>query len=95
MSTLREVKNNEDQMSKLCSSFLGHLGQSKSTLSAVERAIKERITEFKYFTKDRDQLLYLCNSIASDIEHQKDFEINGEVFFLLLLLLFPLLYAAW
>ena len=75
ISILREVYKYQEQMKMLCKALLAQHGESMSTLSAVNEAVTERIAEFDYFTKDRDQLLHLCRSIAADIEKQE--VING------------------
>ena len=78
ISTLREVDSYQEQMEGLCSALLAQQGESMSTLSAVKGAITKRIAEYNYFIKDRDRLLHLCHSIASDIENRKEVIIMGK-----------------
>ena len=59
-------------MERLFDTLLAHPGESSSAVSAVEKAIINRIAEFDYFIEDRDQLLHLCRSIASGLENRKE-----------------------
>ena len=68
LNVVKEIKEKEDQMKRLCQAMQGYDGERLSFVQ-LQQYIKLRRDEFCQFEDCRNNLLHLCNHIQTrDIE---------------------------
>ena len=74
VTELQKIKDNHEQMKRLCEAATAHVDSKESgqlSYKAVNSALSQIMEEFKVFEEHRSHLSHLCSNISPDVVQGK------------------------